>query len=176
MYSLTLLISEQEDVEGVCGSALTDLSVTPEFSDRLSQGKRLEMWSAAFSTVCVMGHVLTWFLSVFEWAHRSQTYDSVINRSIKNIWSGIEIFVFSSRNEYRSLAITTDGAVSGIWCVFTIVCYGGVSGSPQLEPLPPELPPRAPLDESDGRLLSGGGAGLGTPFAETPDATGTFLH
>uniref|UniRef100_A0A8C8ELE8 SH2 domain-containing protein n=1 Tax=Oncorhynchus tshawytscha TaxID=74940 RepID=A0A8C8ELE8_ONCTS len=34
------------------------------------------------------------------------------------------------------------------------------------------LPPRAPLDESDGR---GGGAGLGTPFAETPDATGSFL-
>ncbi|XP_067237827.1 SH2B adapter protein 1 [Chanodichthys erythropterus] len=87
-----ICLSEQEDVEGVCGSALTDLSVTPEFSDRLSQ-----------------------------------------------------------------------------------VCYGGVGGSPQLEPLPPELPPRAPLDESDSRLLSGGGAGLGTPFAETPDATGSFL-
>ncbi|XDV13425.1 hypothetical protein PO909_001828 [Leuciscus waleckii] len=84
-----ICLSEQEDVEGVCGSAL---SVTPEFSDRLSQ-----------------------------------------------------------------------------------VCYGGVGGSPQLEPLPPELPPRAPLDESDSRLLGGGGAGLGTPFAETPDATGSFL-
>uniref|UniRef100_A0A4W5PDF5 SH2B adaptor protein 1 n=1 Tax=Hucho hucho TaxID=62062 RepID=A0A4W5PDF5_9TELE len=53
------------------------------------------------------------------------------------------------------------------------VCYGGVGGSsPLMDPLPPELPPRAPLDESDGR---GGGAGLGTPFAETPDATGSFL-
>ncbi|KAL4658366.1 SH2B adapter protein 1-like [Arapaima gigas] len=56
------------------------------------------------------------------------------------------------------------------------VCYGGVSGSsPVVEPLPPELPPRAPLDESDSRLLGGGGASLGTPFAETPDATGSFL-
>ncbi|KAJ8250939.1 hypothetical protein GJAV_G00214980 [Gymnothorax javanicus] len=56
------------------------------------------------------------------------------------------------------------------------VCYGGVSGSsPLLEPLPPELPPRAPLDESESRLLGGGGASLGTPFAETPDATGSFL-
>ncbi|XP_043091582.1 SH2B adapter protein 1 isoform X2 [Puntigrus tetrazona] len=87
-----ICLSEQEDVEGVCGSALTDLSSTPEFNDRLSQ-----------------------------------------------------------------------------------VCYGGVGGSPQLEPLPPELPPRAPLDESDSRLLGGGGASLGTPFAETPDATGSFL-
>lgn len=87
-----ICLSEQEDVDGVCGSALTDLSGTPEFSDRLSQ-----------------------------------------------------------------------------------VCYGGVGGSPQLEPLPPELPPRAPLDESDSRLLGGGGASLGTPFAETPDATGSFL-
>ncbi|KAL0993646.1 hypothetical protein UPYG_G00111030 [Umbra pygmaea] len=53
------------------------------------------------------------------------------------------------------------------------VCYGGVGGSSSLmDPLPPELPPRAPLDEPDGR---GGGAGLGTPFAETPDATGSFL-
>eukprot|EP00063_Salmo_salar_P072968 XP_014047803.1 PREDICTED: SH2B adapter protein 1 isoform X3 [Salmo salar] len=53
------------------------------------------------------------------------------------------------------------------------VCYGGVGGSsPLMDPLPPELPPRAPLDESDGRV---GGAGLGTPFAETPDATGSFL-
>uniref|UniRef100_A0A8C7UQ74 SH2B adaptor protein 1 n=1 Tax=Oncorhynchus mykiss TaxID=8022 RepID=A0A8C7UQ74_ONCMY len=53
------------------------------------------------------------------------------------------------------------------------VCYGGVGGSsPLMDPRPPELPPRAPLDESDGR---GGGAGLGTPFAETPDATGSFL-
>uniref|UniRef100_A0A8C1FPZ9 SH2B adaptor protein 1 n=1 Tax=Cyprinus carpio carpio TaxID=630221 RepID=A0A8C1FPZ9_CYPCA len=87
-----ICLSEQEDVEGVCGSALTDLSSTPEFNDRLSQ-----------------------------------------------------------------------------------VCYGGVGGSPQLEPLPPELPPRAPLDESDSRLLGGGGGGLSTPFAETPDATGSFL-
>ncbi|TRY95616.1 hypothetical protein DNTS_017825 [Danionella cerebrum] len=87
-----ICLSEQEDVEGVSSSALTDLSGTPEFSDRLSQ-----------------------------------------------------------------------------------VCYGGVGGSPQLDPLPPELPPRAPLDESDGRLLGGGGASLGTPFAETPDATGSFL-
>lgn len=56
------------------------------------------------------------------------------------------------------------------------VCYGGIAGSsPLTDPLPPELPPRAPLDESDGRILSGGGAGLGTPFAETPDATGSFL-
>lgn len=31
--------SEQEDVEGVCGGAQTDLSSTPEFSDRLSQGQ-----------------------------------------------------------------------------------------------------------------------------------------
>lgn len=53
------------------------------------------------------------------------------------------------------------------------VCYGGVGGSsPLMDPLPPELPPRAPLDESEGR---GGGASLGTPFAETPDATGSFL-
>ncbi|XP_030592351.1 SH2B adapter protein 1 [Archocentrus centrarchus] len=56
------------------------------------------------------------------------------------------------------------------------VCYGGIGGSsPLMDPLPPELPPRAPLDESDGRILGGGGAGLGTPFAETPDATGSFL-
>lgn len=41
-----------------------------------------------------------------------------------------------------------------------------------MDPLPPELPPRAPLDEPDGRILVGGGASLGTPFAETPDATG----
>uniref|UniRef100_A0AAQ4NWV9 SH2B adaptor protein 1 n=1 Tax=Gasterosteus aculeatus aculeatus TaxID=481459 RepID=A0AAQ4NWV9_GASAC len=53
------------------------------------------------------------------------------------------------------------------------VCYGG--SSPLMDPLPPELPPRAPLDEPDGRILGGGGAGLGTPFAETPDATGSFL-
>ncbi|XP_072548948.1 SH2B adapter protein 1 isoform X2 [Salminus brasiliensis] len=87
-----ICLSEQDDIEGVCGGAQTDLSGTPEFSDRLSQ-----------------------------------------------------------------------------------VCYGGVGGSPLLEPLPPELPPRAPLDETDSRLLGGGGASLGTPFAETPDATGSFL-
>ncbi|CAL9694002.1 unnamed protein product [Knipowitschia caucasica] len=56
------------------------------------------------------------------------------------------------------------------------VCYGGIAGSsPLMDPLPPELPPRAPLDESDARILGGGGASLGTPFAETPDATGSFL-
>lgn len=63
MHSLNLLISEKEDVEGVCGSALTNLSSTPEFNDHLSQGKRLEVmsalkWSAAFRTVCVMGLML----------------------------------------------------------------------------------------------------------------------
>ncbi|KAG7334884.1 hypothetical protein KOW79_001480 [Hemibagrus wyckioides] len=88
----SICLSEQEDIEGVCGGAQTDLSSTPEFSDRLSQ-----------------------------------------------------------------------------------VCYGGVGGSPLLEQLPPELPPRAPLDEPDGRLLGGGGASLGMPFPETPDATGSFL-
>lgn len=56
------------------------------------------------------------------------------------------------------------------------VCYGGIGGSsPLTDPLPPELPPRAPLDEPDGRNFVGGGAGLGTPFAETPEATGSFL-
>ncbi|XP_037544367.1 SH2B adapter protein 1 [Nematolebias whitei] len=56
------------------------------------------------------------------------------------------------------------------------VCYGGIGGSsPLMDPLPPELPPRAPLDEPDGRILGAGGASLGTPFAETPDATGSFL-
>ncbi|KAJ8402615.1 hypothetical protein AAFF_G00366980 [Aldrovandia affinis] len=86
-----ICLSEQEDIEGVCGGIQTEIGGTPEFSDRLSQ-----------------------------------------------------------------------------------VCYGGVGGSsPLLEPLPPELPPRAPLDESENRLLGGGGASLGTPFAETPDATGT---
>ncbi|XP_075905540.1 SH2B adapter protein 1 isoform X2 [Nelusetta ayraudi] len=49
------------------------------------------------------------------------------------------------------------------------VCYGGVGPSSLTEPLPPELPPRAPLDEP------GGGGGLSTPFAQTPDATGSFL-
>ncbi|CAF95620.1 unnamed protein product, partial [Tetraodon nigroviridis] len=50
------------------------------------------------------------------------------------------------------------------------VCYGGVRGSSSLlEPLPPELPPRAPLEDSDSRLVVGG-SGLGTPLAETPDA------
>ncbi|XP_036408423.1 SH2B adapter protein 1 isoform X2 [Megalops cyprinoides] len=88
-----ICLSEQEDIEGVCGGIQTEISGTPEFNDRLSQ-----------------------------------------------------------------------------------VCYGGVGGSsPLLEPLPPELPPRAPLDESENRLLGGGGASLGTPFAETPDATGSFL-
>ncbi|XP_069044449.1 SH2B adapter protein 1 isoform X2 [Lepisosteus oculatus] len=52
------------------------------------------------------------------------------------------------------------------------VCYGGLGDSSSLSELrPPELPPRAPVDESDGR----GGASLGTPFAETPDGTGSFL-
>ncbi|XP_061837520.1 SH2B adapter protein 1 isoform X1 [Nerophis lumbriciformis] len=56
------------------------------------------------------------------------------------------------------------------------VCYGGLGGSsPLMDGLPPELPPRAPLDEPDGRVPGGGGASLGTPFAETPDATGSFL-
>lgn len=56
------------------------------------------------------------------------------------------------------------------------VCYGAIGGSsPLMDPLPPELPPRAPLDEPDSRILGGGGASLGTPFAETPDATGSFL-
>uniref|UniRef100_A0A3Q3X3X8 SH2 domain-containing protein n=1 Tax=Mola mola TaxID=94237 RepID=A0A3Q3X3X8_MOLML len=56
------------------------------------------------------------------------------------------------------------------------VCYGGIAGSsPLVDPLPPELPPRAPLDEPESRILVGGGASLGTPFAETPDATGSFL-
>nr|XP_057905565.1 SH2B adapter protein 1 isoform X2 [Doryrhamphus excisus] len=56
------------------------------------------------------------------------------------------------------------------------VCYGGLGGSsPLMDSLPPELPPRAPLDEPDGRILGGGAASLGTPFAETPDATGSFL-
>ncbi|KAM8825393.1 SH2B adapter protein 1 isoform 1-T1 [Synchiropus picturatus] len=56
------------------------------------------------------------------------------------------------------------------------VCYGGIAGSsPLMDPLPPELPPRAPLDEPDGRMLGSGGASLGTPFAETPEATGSFL-
>ncbi|XP_028311618.1 SH2B adapter protein 1 [Gouania willdenowi] len=56
------------------------------------------------------------------------------------------------------------------------VCYGGIAGSsPLTEPLPPELPPRAPLDEPDGRILGGVGSALGTPFAETPEATGSFL-
>ncbi|KAM4534943.1 SH2B adapter protein 1 isoform 1-T1 [Fundulus diaphanus] len=56
------------------------------------------------------------------------------------------------------------------------VCYGGIGGSsPLMDPLPPELPPRAPLDEPDGRNFGGGGASVGTPLAETPDATGSFL-
>ncbi|XP_029015091.1 SH2B adapter protein 1 isoform X2 [Betta splendens] len=59
---------------------------------------------------------------------------------------------------------------------FSQVCYGGIGGSsPLMDPLPPELPPRAPLDEPDSRILGVGGASLGTPFAETPDATGSFL-
>ncbi|XP_023204783.1 SH2B adapter protein 1 isoform X1 [Xiphophorus maculatus] len=56
------------------------------------------------------------------------------------------------------------------------VCYGGIGGSsPLMDPLPPELPPRAPLDEPEARNFGGVGAGLGTPFAETPEATGSFL-
>lgn len=74
MCFLTLPISEQEDVEGVCGSALTDLSGTPDFSDRLSQGKWcgddvIKLWLTAFRTACVMGHVLALiyiFLPIFE--------------------------------------------------------------------------------------------------------------
>uniref|UniRef100_A0A3B5LT23 SH2B adaptor protein 1 n=1 Tax=Xiphophorus couchianus TaxID=32473 RepID=A0A3B5LT23_9TELE len=55
-------------------------------------------------------------------------------------------------------------------------CYGGIGGSsPLMDPLPPELPPRAPLDEPEARNFGGVGAGLGTPFAETPEATGSFL-
>lgn len=38
-HSLPIDLSEQEDIEGVCGGAQTDLSSTPEFSDRLSQGQ-----------------------------------------------------------------------------------------------------------------------------------------
>ncbi|XP_062382678.1 SH2B adapter protein 1 isoform X2 [Sardina pilchardus] len=44
---------------------------------------------------------------------------------------------------------------------FGQVCYGGVCGSPVVDPLPPELPPRAPVPVDD--------------LPETPDATGSFL-
>ncbi|MGH0165956.1 UNVERIFIED_CONTAM: hypothetical protein FKN15_058488 [Acipenser sinensis] len=52
--------------------------------------------------------------------------------------------------------------------------YGGLGG-PNSEMHPPELPPRAPLDESEGRLQGGVGANAVTPFSETPDGTGSFL-
>ncbi|XP_051790446.1 SH2B adapter protein 1 isoform X1 [Erpetoichthys calabaricus] len=57
--------------------------------------------------------------------------------------------------------------------------YGGLGGTQSAspssaEPHPPELPPRIPVDESLDRL-HGGGANVITPFAETPDGTGSFL-
>uniref|UniRef100_A0A8C4DGN6 SH2B adaptor protein 1 n=1 Tax=Dicentrarchus labrax TaxID=13489 RepID=A0A8C4DGN6_DICLA len=62
------------------------------------------------------------------------------------------------------------------------VCGGplDISGTPEIvdrlsQGTCDQLPPRAPLDEPDSRILGGGGASLGTPFAETPDATGSFL-
>ncbi|KAM6957491.1 SH2B adapter protein 1 isoform 2-T2 [Aplochiton taeniatus] len=58
------------------------------------------------------------------------------------------------------------------------VCGGAleISGTPEfVDRLSQELPPRAPLDEPDNRGVGGGGTSVGTPFAETPDATGSFL-
>ncbi|XP_047656719.1 SH2B adapter protein 1 isoform X2 [Tachysurus fulvidraco] len=52
----------------------------------------------------------------------------------------------------------------------------GVCGGTQTDlSSTPEFSDRLSQDEPDGRLLSGGGASLGMPFPETPDATGSFL-